>query len=160
MAIGLNNLHPAKGSTHKKKRVGRGPGVHRPAVPVRRAAPHARLEPGADPPGLCGIRRLGESADRDAIPAFGCGPAAGHAIADEYARSARRRRSRKRADRRHDPAGYCSRHTSGARGWIRIRRLTSAGFGSARLRFHIRQRKPGRPRPGTDTAALSLRRAG
>jgi large subunit ribosomal protein L15 len=26
MAIGLNNLHPAKGSTHKKKRVGRGPG--------------------------------------------------------------------------------------------------------------------------------------
>ena len=26
MAIGLNNLHPAKGSTHKKKRIGRGPG--------------------------------------------------------------------------------------------------------------------------------------
>src|ERR671912_820744 len=26
MAIGLNNLHPAAGSTHKKKRVGRGPG--------------------------------------------------------------------------------------------------------------------------------------
>lgn len=26
MALGLNNLHPAKGSTHKKKRVGRGPG--------------------------------------------------------------------------------------------------------------------------------------
>ena len=26
MAIGLNNLHPAKGSTHKKKRLGRGPG--------------------------------------------------------------------------------------------------------------------------------------
>jgi large subunit ribosomal protein L15 len=26
MAIGLNNLHPTKGSTHKKKRVGRGPG--------------------------------------------------------------------------------------------------------------------------------------
>ena len=26
MAIGLNGLHPAKGSTHKKKRVGRGPG--------------------------------------------------------------------------------------------------------------------------------------
>src|ERR671913_797179 len=26
MAIGLNNVHPAKGSTHKKKRVGRGPG--------------------------------------------------------------------------------------------------------------------------------------
>jgi large subunit ribosomal protein L15 len=26
MPIGLNNLHPAKGSTHKKKRVGRGPG--------------------------------------------------------------------------------------------------------------------------------------
>ena len=26
MAIGLNNLHPAPGSTHKKKRVGRGPG--------------------------------------------------------------------------------------------------------------------------------------
>ena len=26
MAIGLNNLHPSKGSTHKKKRVGRGPG--------------------------------------------------------------------------------------------------------------------------------------
>ena len=26
MAIGLNNLHPAEGSTHKKKRVGRGPG--------------------------------------------------------------------------------------------------------------------------------------
>src|SRR5205814_7491193 len=26
MALSLNNLHPAKGSTHKKKRVGRGPG--------------------------------------------------------------------------------------------------------------------------------------
>ena len=26
MAIGLNSLRPAKGSTHKKKRVGRGPG--------------------------------------------------------------------------------------------------------------------------------------
>src|ERR1044072_4537826 len=26
MAIGLNNLKPAAGSTHKKKRVGRGPG--------------------------------------------------------------------------------------------------------------------------------------
>jgi large subunit ribosomal protein L15 len=26
MAIGLNNLHPPAGSTHKKKRVGRGPG--------------------------------------------------------------------------------------------------------------------------------------
>jgi large subunit ribosomal protein L15 len=26
MALGLNNLRPAKGSTHKKKRVGRGPG--------------------------------------------------------------------------------------------------------------------------------------
>ena len=26
MAIGLNNLRPAAGSTHKKKRVGRGPG--------------------------------------------------------------------------------------------------------------------------------------
>ena len=26
MAIGLNNLHAPKGSTHKKKRVGRGPG--------------------------------------------------------------------------------------------------------------------------------------
>src|SRR5256885_16081534 len=26
MAIGLNNLHPSSGSTHKKKRVGRGPG--------------------------------------------------------------------------------------------------------------------------------------
>jgi large subunit ribosomal protein L15 len=26
MAIGLNNLHPNEGSTHKKKRVGRGPG--------------------------------------------------------------------------------------------------------------------------------------
>lgn len=26
MAIGLNNLSPAKGSTHKKKRLGRGPG--------------------------------------------------------------------------------------------------------------------------------------
>jgi large subunit ribosomal protein L15 len=26
MAIGLNNLHPTAGSTHKKKRVGRGPG--------------------------------------------------------------------------------------------------------------------------------------
>src|SRR5213596_3100885 len=27
MALSLNNLHPAKGSTHKKKRVGRGPGT-------------------------------------------------------------------------------------------------------------------------------------
>src|SRR3954470_3087115 len=27
MAIGLNNLHPAKGSTHKKKRLGRGAGT-------------------------------------------------------------------------------------------------------------------------------------
>jgi large subunit ribosomal protein L15 len=26
MALALNNLHPADGSTHKKKRVGRGPG--------------------------------------------------------------------------------------------------------------------------------------
>src|SRR5436190_18363541 len=26
MAVTLNSLHPAKGSTHKKKRVGRGPG--------------------------------------------------------------------------------------------------------------------------------------
>ena len=26
MPLSLNNLHPAKGSTHKKKRVGRGPG--------------------------------------------------------------------------------------------------------------------------------------
>lgn len=26
MALGLNNLSPAKGSTHKKKRIGRGPG--------------------------------------------------------------------------------------------------------------------------------------
>lgn len=26
MAISLNDLHPSKGSTHKKKRVGRGPG--------------------------------------------------------------------------------------------------------------------------------------
>lgn len=26
MALTLNSLHPAKGSTHKKKRVGRGPG--------------------------------------------------------------------------------------------------------------------------------------
>lgn len=26
MAIGLNNLHSSKGATHKKKRVGRGPG--------------------------------------------------------------------------------------------------------------------------------------
>src|SRR2546429_2553116 len=26
MSLSLNNLHPAKGSTHKKKRVGRGPG--------------------------------------------------------------------------------------------------------------------------------------
>src|ERR687885_2917148 len=26
MAIGLNSLHPPKGSTHKKKRLGRGPG--------------------------------------------------------------------------------------------------------------------------------------
>src|ERR687884_1887402 len=27
MAIGLNNIHAPKGSTHKKKRVGRGPGT-------------------------------------------------------------------------------------------------------------------------------------
>lgn len=27
MALSLNNLHPAKGSTHKKKRLGRGPGT-------------------------------------------------------------------------------------------------------------------------------------
>ena len=27
MTLSLNNLHPAKGSTHKKKRVGRGPGT-------------------------------------------------------------------------------------------------------------------------------------
>src|ERR1041385_6895729 len=27
MAIGLNNLHAPKGSTHKKKRLGRGPGT-------------------------------------------------------------------------------------------------------------------------------------
>src|SRR5213596_3408685 len=27
MSLSLNNLHPAKGSTHKKKRVGRGPGT-------------------------------------------------------------------------------------------------------------------------------------
>jgi large subunit ribosomal protein L15 len=27
MTLTLNNLHPAKGSTHKKKRVGRGPGT-------------------------------------------------------------------------------------------------------------------------------------
>src|SRR5213596_282208 len=27
MPLSLNNLHPAKGSTHKKKRVGRGPGT-------------------------------------------------------------------------------------------------------------------------------------
>ncbi len=26
MALSLNNLHPSKGSTHKKKRLGRGPG--------------------------------------------------------------------------------------------------------------------------------------
>src|SRR2546428_5881678 len=26
MTLSLNNLHPAKGSTHRKKRVGRGPG--------------------------------------------------------------------------------------------------------------------------------------
>jgi large subunit ribosomal protein L15 len=26
MTLSLNNLHPAKGSTHKKKRLGRGPG--------------------------------------------------------------------------------------------------------------------------------------
>jgi ribosomal protein L15 len=26
MALSLNNIRPAKGSTHKKKRVGRGPG--------------------------------------------------------------------------------------------------------------------------------------
>src|SRR3989442_10208160 len=26
MALSLNNLHPAKGSTHKKKHLGRGPG--------------------------------------------------------------------------------------------------------------------------------------
>lgn len=26
MALSLNNLHPTKGSTHKKKRIGRGPG--------------------------------------------------------------------------------------------------------------------------------------
>ena len=26
MALSLNNLHPAPGSTHKKKRIGRGPG--------------------------------------------------------------------------------------------------------------------------------------
>lgn len=29
MALSLNNLHPAPGSTHKKKRVGRGPGSGR-----------------------------------------------------------------------------------------------------------------------------------
>jgi len=29
MTLSLNNLHPAKGSTHKKKRVGRGPGSGR-----------------------------------------------------------------------------------------------------------------------------------
>src|SRR5712691_11108803 len=29
MSLSLNNLHPAKGSTHKKKRVGRGPGSGR-----------------------------------------------------------------------------------------------------------------------------------
>src|SRR6266571_5093150 len=29
MPLSLNNLHPAKGSTHKKKRVGRGPGSGR-----------------------------------------------------------------------------------------------------------------------------------
>jgi large subunit ribosomal protein L15 len=27
MTLSLNNLHPAKGSTHKKKRLGRGPGT-------------------------------------------------------------------------------------------------------------------------------------
>ena len=27
MALSLNNLHPAKGSTHRKKRLGRGPGT-------------------------------------------------------------------------------------------------------------------------------------
>ena len=27
MTLSLNNIHPAKGSTHKKKRVGRGPGT-------------------------------------------------------------------------------------------------------------------------------------
>ncbi|HYW73619.1 MAG TPA: 50S ribosomal protein L15 [Pyrinomonadaceae bacterium] len=27
MTLNLNNLHPAKGSTHKKKRLGRGPGT-------------------------------------------------------------------------------------------------------------------------------------
>ena len=27
MSLSLHNLHPAKGSTHKKKRVGRGPGT-------------------------------------------------------------------------------------------------------------------------------------
>lgn len=27
MTLSLNNLHPAKGSTHRKKRVGRGPGT-------------------------------------------------------------------------------------------------------------------------------------
>src|ERR1700682_5450991 len=27
MALRLNNLHPAKGSTHRKKRLGRGPGT-------------------------------------------------------------------------------------------------------------------------------------
>src|SRR5256885_11600137 len=26
MALSLNNLHPSKGATHKKKRLGRGPG--------------------------------------------------------------------------------------------------------------------------------------
>jgi large subunit ribosomal protein L15 len=29
MALSLNNLHPAKGSTHRKKRLGRGPGTGR-----------------------------------------------------------------------------------------------------------------------------------
>ena len=38
MAISLNSLKPAKGSTHKKKRVGRGPGsgLARPRAAVRR----------------------------------------------------------------------------------------------------------------------------
>src|SRR3977135_2804435 len=27
MALSLNNLHPAKGSTHRKRRLGRGPGT-------------------------------------------------------------------------------------------------------------------------------------
>jgi large subunit ribosomal protein L15 len=29
MVLSLNNLHPAKGSTHRKKRLGRGPGTGR-----------------------------------------------------------------------------------------------------------------------------------